>query len=208
VALVGFALAASLCFSEEASAQICNGRPAFDFAPLQFGAGTSWQGVRRSAGLSAGGGSDRLFAIGSVERYTVRRFEAGAYAVALLVGTDQPLRLDNRLHFCPLVSVGFTEWSGAARGDLAAGGSVGVLARNGATLAVVPSIGILLRSARSEGTGGPDADHPFDASGTVAVGVGFTMRDRFSLWPGATIPIRASRGDMRLQIAAVYILRR
>jgi hypothetical protein len=42
----------------------------------------------------------------------------------------------------------------------------------------------------------------------MALGVGFVMRDRFSLWPGAVIPIRSFGRDVRLQIAAVYTFRR
>jgi hypothetical protein len=87
-------------------AQPCDGRASFNLSPthLEVGAGAGRRG--HAVGFAAGHGTDELFAIAAVARHTFAPDDTST-VVAATIGVDQPVRLDNRLHVCPLISVGY-----------------------------------------------------------------------------------------------------
>jgi hypothetical protein len=131
-------------------------------------------------GAGAGYGHDGLF--GSV-LVSVR-------SLTTTLGTNQPLTLDNRVHLCPLVTVGFVERRSVARGTVSAGASLGFLARNSAAVALVPAVGLRLYSE----AGG----RPF---GEASAALGITFRARLLVRPALTrafTPDRANTASIAL----------
>jgi hypothetical protein len=168
---VGLALLVGL--PRASSAQTCAGAMSFNFAPLQIGGSPGWSGEGRVATASVAAGADRLFgafSTGVTFAGADRRHVAHA-AVAL--GADQPLRLDNRLHLCPIATVSYAR--GRASGAAVAGGriAVGWVARNAAGLTIVPAAGVgVQRSAE------------------LQAAVGFILRGRAAITPRVTFARR------------------
>jgi hypothetical protein len=179
---------AFLWSASDADAQICDGRAAFDLAPAQLGFHTAWTSDGHGTGLSLGAGRDRLFAIGSVERHSL--VEAPAYRVAGTIGTNQPLRLDNRLHLCPMFGAAYTRQVEANRLGVAAGGSIGVLAKNSEALAVIPTLGVRIYNVFGD-MSGAFAGHRSEPIGMVNFGVGLVILSRISLMPSVTLAFGA-----------------
>ena len=128
-----------------AEAQVCAGGLAFNFAPLQLGVVPAWSDEGPSAAASVGAGSDYVFGAVTTGWHFGHDDEPRVWRVAVDVGTDQPLRVDNRLRVCPVLTVVV-----ARRGDrssAAAGGhvAVGWVARNEPGLLVVPTAALGVR---------------------------------------------------------------
>jgi hypothetical protein len=192
----------SLWCASDADAQICDGRAAFDLAPAQLGFHTAWTSDGHGTGMSIGAGRDQLFAIGSVERHSL--MDAPAYRVAGTVGTNQPLRLDNRLHLCPMFGAAYTRRLETNRLGVAAGGSVGVLAKNSEALAVIPTLGVRICNVLGD-MSGAFAGHTSDPLGMLNFGVGLVILDRISLLPrwGPRSAARTRRPACRLQFRII-----
>jgi hypothetical protein len=68
---------------------------------------------------------------------------------------------------------------------VAADGSVGVLAKNSETLAVIPTLGVRICNVLGD-MSGEFAGHTFDPLGMLNFGVGLVILNRISLLPSAT----------------------
>jgi hypothetical protein len=147
------------------ASQICVGGLSFNFAPLQLGATAVTTSADHRAEFTAGFGTDRLFVSGRAG--VTERDGLAGFNTAIAVGANQPLRVDNRLQFCPMIAVGRTS-RGAA--DLTGHLAAGWLARNRGTLAIVPSIGVGVGTAVS-----------------LDGGVGFIIRTRFAITPRVVV---------------------
>jgi hypothetical protein len=136
-ALIGCALM-SLTASE-AAAQICAGGPAFNFAPLQIVAtvGASDRGPLASA--SVGMGTDFLFGLVSFAGLSGRGDDPNMRVLTVSAGTEQPMRVDNRLRFCPGLSLTHARRDGQGDTGLSGHLALGWVARNREYLMIVPS---------------------------------------------------------------------
>ena len=138
-----------------ADAQICAGRASFNIAPthVELDAGTNTSG--RGLGVSVGHGRDALFGIVSWSTDSAD----GAGRVGSLAGTlatDQPLSPDNKLHVCPMITVGYvSEVNGAPEQGGHVGASIAAdasrLVVNTPRLKVMPTIGLTFATTASEG---------------------------------------------------------
>jgi hypothetical protein len=175
-----------------AEAQICAGGASFNFAPTHYtlNAGTNRSG--QGIGLSVGHGTDALFGIVSGATRTVadaRRI----HSIAGTLGTDEPLSPDNKLHICPMLTLGYVADSNAATGDrrrfgASAAVDAAMLAMNTPRMRVIPTIGIDLRF---NGVGRPAGLFAQDASrddNTFSAGVGFVIWNRLSVVPRVVVP--------------------
>ena len=191
-----------------AEAQTCDGRASFNFSPTHIEGGTMLRGGGRHLGLAAGHGSDDLFAIASLGQ---RTFDGQrSYVMAAMIGANQPVRLDNRLHVCPMASVGYVSAvrSGAetrGRGAAAADVRVGWLAANTPRLAVIPTFGV---GAQLNGLHAAGAVPHAGRSGSLSAGVGLVFRNRVSIVPGISVAVAGVGGGAALRVAAAYNLRR
>ncbi len=132
----------------------------------------------RAAGASVAAGSDRLFgAISSGLRFSA--LDRRVAHVALAVGTDQPLTLDNRLHVCPVATATYARRQGSASAGAAGHVTFGWVARNAAGLIVVPSAAFGVRYLPE---GAPDA-RPLEHAAEIQAAVGFILRGRLAVTP-------------------------
>jgi hypothetical protein len=153
----------------------------FNFAPLQIGGSPEWSEGGRAATGSVAIGSDRLFgALSTGVAFTGADRRRMAHA-AVAFGTDQPLRLDNRLHLCPIATFSY-----ARRQDVSTAGAgghvtVGWVARNASNLTIVPSAGFGVRHR-------PHSAH--DHLAELEAAVGFILRGRAAITPRVTFARR------------------
>ena len=141
-----------------ADAQICAGRAPFNAHRIQAGGSAAMWSGGGELGAAAGGGTDRVFGLASVARGST---DGARYrAILATAGTDQPLTLNNRLHACPMLSVGY-RWGEADRPDPSPSGAavaaalhLGYLAVNRRRAAVAPTVFLALsREPALTGTG-------------------------------------------------------
>ncbi|MQA30710.1 MAG: hypothetical protein GEU82_12880 [Luteitalea sp.] len=199
---------AAVCTRDEVSAQICDGRGAFNVTPVQLelrGASTT-DGM--AVGASAGFGSDQLFAAGSISRRTQSGVDDPEYGFAGIVGTDQPISPDNRFHACPIAGIFYTGWSGSMRLGVMAGGSAGMLARNDTTLAVIPTLGLSFRTTIGDTAIESRRASLFHRPGIVTFGVGLVVRNRVSFQPAASLAFGGGGATPGLHVAVSYNLAR
>jgi hypothetical protein len=166
-----------------AEAQLCAGGMAFNFAPLQIGAAPAWSDEGPSAAASVGAGSDYVFGAVTTGWHFGQDDDPRVWRIAVDVGTDQPLRVDNRLRVCPVVTV-----VAARRGDrssAAAGGhvAVGWVARNEAGLLVVPTASLGLRHRAEHAA----IQNPLEHAIELDAGVGVIVNARIAVTPRVTI---------------------
>jgi hypothetical protein len=166
-----------------AEAQICAGGMAYNFAPLQVGVVPGWSDEGTSAAASVGMGSDYVFGAVTTGWHSGGDDEPRVWRVAVDVGTDQPLRVDNRLRVCPVLTV-----VAARRGDrssAAAGGHValGWVARNEPGLLVVPTAALGLRHRAEH----PAAQRPLEHAIELDAGLGVVLHARVAVIPRVTV---------------------
>jgi hypothetical protein len=194
-----------------ADAQICAGRASFNLAPSHFelDAGANRRG--RGIGLSVGHGTDALFGVLSGASHTITG-AGSVHVFAATLATDQPLSPDNKLHVCPMISLGYM--SGAP--GTADGGRVGasaaadaaMLAVNTPRLRVIPTISIDLLF---NGVGRTTALFAQDASrdyNTFSAGLGFVIWNRLSVVPRVVVPFRSVRHGAFHMTVGYNVLRR
>jgi hypothetical protein len=167
-----------ICVARAASAQICAGSMAFNYAPLQFGATPEWSAGTTAAIGSVAAGSDRLFGTFAAGLISPQAAGDRIPHAALAVGTDQPLSLDNRWHLCPIATLAYAHGEGSAAG---VGGrvAIGWIARNAAGLSIVPSAAVGVRQM-------PGAQSaPLQHMAELQAAIGFILRGRLAVTPRA-----------------------
>ena len=166
-----------------AEAQLCAGGMPFNFAPLQFGVAPAWSEEGRSAAASAGAGSDHVFGAVTSGWHFGQDDDARVWRVAVDVGTDQPLRVDNRLRVCPVLTV--VAARRADRSSAAAGGhvAVGWVARNVAGLLVVPTASLGLRHRAEHAA----SQNPLEHAIEMDAGLGVILNARIAVTPRVTV---------------------
>ena len=191
----------TLCGASLAEAQLCAGGMAFNLAPLQIGVAPAWSNDGSSMAASVGTGSDYVFGAVSTGWHFGQDDEPRVWRVAVDVGTDQPLRVDNRLRVCPVLTV-----VAARRGDrssAAAGGhvAVGWVARNKAGLLVVPTASLGLRHRAEHAAIQNPLEHAIEMDG----GLGLILNARIAITPRVTVawPRRFARTTTFALIANV-----
>jgi hypothetical protein len=202
--LAAAAISAALMILSNASfaeAQLCAGEMAFNFAPLQIGAAPAWSDEGPSAAVSVGAGSDYMFGAVTSGWHFGQDDDPRVWRVAVDVGTDQPLRVDNRLRVCPVLTVVV-----ARRGDrssAAAGGhvAVGWVARNAAGLLVVPTASLGLRHRAEHAA----IQNPLEHAIEMDAGLGLILNARIAVTPRVTVawPRRFARTTTFALIANV-----
>jgi hypothetical protein len=197
---------AAVCSQGELSAQICDGRAAFNVTPVQLEIRAALSTDGRFVGSSAGVGRDRLFGAGSISRGTDPDRRSPEYTLGGTVGTDQPISPDNRFHACPFVGIFYTGWSDGMRLGFVAGGSAGMLARNDATLTVIPTLGLRFRPRISGEPVEPERTSHLDSFGAVTFGVGLVVRNRLSFQPAASLAFGRGGAAPGLHVAVSYNL--
>ena len=162
-----------------AAAQTCAGAMSFNFAPLQFAGVGQVSAAGPGAAASVAAGTDRLF--GAISSgMTFAELDRRVAHVALAVGTDQPLRVDNRLHGCPVVTVTYAR-GGEGGGAAGIGGhvSLGWIARNAADVMIVPAAQL----GYSQMPAAAPAARPLEFAAQIQAAVGFILRGRFAVTP-------------------------
>jgi hypothetical protein len=168
----------TICLARASWAQTCAGAMSFNFAPLQVGGAAQVSAGGRAAAASVAAGTDRLFsAISSGLRFA--EFDRRVAHVALAVGTDQPLTLDNRLHICPVATAAYARRQGRAAAGAGGHVTLGWVARNAAGLMVVPSAGFGVSHMPDTA---PDA-RPQKHAAEIHGAVGFILRGRLAVTP-------------------------
>ena len=195
-----------------AGAQTCAGRTSFNLAPTHFGLDAGTNGSGRGFGGSVGYGTDALFGIVSGATHAV----SGAGSVeglVLTLATDQPLSPDNKLHVCPMITVGYVSDSNSATGHgvrigASAAADASMLTMNTPRMRVIPTIGIDLRF---NGVGRTASLFAQDASrndSTFSAGIGFVIWNRLSLVPRVVIPFDSVTQSGLLMTVGYNLLRR
>ena len=113
--------------------------------------------------------------------------------LAVTLATDQPLSPDNKLHVCPMITVGYVS---DANGTTGQGGRIGasaaadasMLTMNTPRLRVMPTIGIDLRFNGVGRTIGLFAQDASRNDNTFSAGIGFVIWNRLSLVPRLIVP--------------------
>jgi hypothetical protein len=173
-----------------AAAQMCTGRASFDSMSLQLRGAGAFSASQRQAALAVAHGTDRLFT--QAAGHFDSRSPLGRYALTAGIGTDQPLTPDNRWHVCPIVEVvyGWRPSAGrdAASVELSARGSIGLLALNSASAAVIPTLTLGLRRAypvsrAAAGSGGNAL--------SIGGGLGIVLRRGIAFRPGFVLLLGA-----------------
>jgi hypothetical protein len=177
-----------------ADAQTCAGRTSFNLAPTHFGLDAGTNGSGRGFGASLGSGTDALFGILSGATHAV----TGAGSVeglAVTLATDQPLSPDNKLHVCPMITVGYMSDSNGTTGHGRIGASAAadasMLTMNTPRLRVMPTIGIDLRFNGVGRTIGLFAQDASRNDSTFSAGIGLVIWNRLSLVPRLIVPFDA-----------------
>src|SRR5688500_2107132 len=107
-----------------ARAQLCAGAPSFNRAPIQLGLAPSIAAGELRLGLYGAAGTDLVFGSAGVAREPAGGTHGGRRWI-VRVGSNQPIRLDNRLHLCPLAGLSWTEgWTAPDPSGLRVSGGV------------------------------------------------------------------------------------
>lgn len=174
-----------------ADAQVCSGRSSFNLANThaELNMGASRSG--RAVGISVGHGADALFATVAGTRHWLEG-ERDIYTVAGLIGSDQPLTPDNRLHACPMLTLAYErDASGTSRGGrvgVSASGDASLMLVNTGTMRVMPTIALDLRLTGVSRIAALLAHEAGRHRSTFSGGVGFVMWNRLSIAPRVVIP--------------------
>jgi hypothetical protein len=192
--------AAAIATATPATAQICAGRQAFGYAPLQATGEAAFTGDGPRVGIALAGGGDGLFggALVSLDD----RSSPSHVSLGALLGTDQPLSVDNRFHGCPAVIVQHTNegWGAPARRlRVSAALNAGMLLRNAPHIAVVPTIGLTLHHQRESGG--------HTTFGALTAGLGIVFTRGIAVGPMLEIPVGPSPDSLSFIAAASFALR-
>jgi hypothetical protein len=161
-----------------AAAQTCAGAISFNFAPLQVAGNAQVSEGRSAAAAAIGVGTDRLFGVIS-SGLSFAELDRRVAHVALAVGTDQPLRVDNRLRGCPIVTVTYAREQGSAAVGVGGYLTLGWIARNAADVMIVPSA----RLGVSQIPGAASEVRPLEHAAEIQAAVGFILRGRLAVTP-------------------------
>lgn len=177
-----------LCTPAGGSAQICAGRASFDYRPLQFRAAGAFAEGQRETAVAVAHGVDRLFVQADAAYDPRSRVSRHAFSAA--VGTDQPLTLNNRVHFCPLVTLAYG-WTpqpqrNRERVDLLAEVRIGWLSANTNAVAVIPTASLGYRRRYTPGSVLID---PGGNALTSSAGIGVVLRNGVAFRPAVSIPL-------------------
>jgi hypothetical protein len=196
-----------ICAGSDAGAQTCGGGLSFNFAPLQLGVAPAWS--PQSSGIAASGafGADRLFGVVSAKVHRTRQSDALGFAADATIGVNQPVRRDNRLHVCPMLSAGYVRAGPTKRPTVGARVAFGWLAHNGPELAVVATAGVSIGRRALSGWTDPFLVPVDKAASSVDFGVGFIVRSRYVLTPRIAFP-SGDEGHPTLAMHVSYGLRR
>jgi hypothetical protein len=158
--------------------QTCAGAMSFNFAPLQVAGAAQVSAGGSAAAASVAAGTDRLFG-GISTGMKFAELDRRVAHVALAVGTDQPLRVDNRLHGCPVVTVTYARGQDSAAVGFGGHLSLGWIARNAADVMIVPSA----RLGFSQMPDAAPAARPLEFVTEIQAAVGFILRGRLAVTP-------------------------
>lgn len=198
------ASAAILCVlllsTSPAEAQLCAGNPSFANQPYQAALTAAFTEDAHGIGGEFAAGSDLFFARAGVGVLNYRELDALATEISASAGTEFATSQSGRVLVCPLAHVVFGVGPNFRNIDissvmLGAGGSVGVIAAQSATLMVVPTFGLSVDYTRvtAEVAGNDTTDS--DTSGTASLGVGFILNENIGILPEIAIPFSAGNND-------------
>ena len=184
----------------EAAAQICAGRQTFNAAPVQAGAGVRASPSAAVLSASLGFGTNTLFGVVSGSRATAEG-SPGGHTIEAVFGSDQPMTVDNRVHFCPVLGLGY-RWAG---GESAVGEApsaraavhISRLAINGPQLVVAPTGALEL-------VWEPDAAGRRETAAIATGGLGVLFRSGFSVQAGVGLRLGTRRGDPLVVLEGRY----
>lgn len=182
-----------------ARAQLCAGAPSFNRAPIQLGLAPGVAAGELRLALYGAAGTDFVFGSAGVALEPAEGTHGGR-RWTVRVGANQPIRLDNRLHVCPLAGLSWDEGrTGADPSGLRVSGglALGALATNGHRLAIVPHVAVSLHRDRIRSRGSR-------TFGTLTTGLAAVLTNGVAAGPTLTLPFGNS--DEAIAIAATVTL--
>jgi hypothetical protein len=187
-----FAALIAFFLSPSAHAQICAGRSSFNLAPTHVEFEVGMNGSGNGAGATIAHGTDLLFGIATAVTHSAGG-NARVHTISGAIGTDQPLSPDNKLHICPVITVGYVSGSAApvdrdGRIGFSVAGDASMLIVNKPQLRIMPTIGLELRY---RGVGRTAAVFPQDLERfrTLTGGIGFVVWNRLTVVPRVVVPL-------------------
>jgi hypothetical protein len=206
LALLAWMTVALTC--RPADAQMCAGRASFDLASTHFELDAGMNKSGHGVGVSVGHGTDNLFGIGVVLTHSADQADR-VHMVAGTIGTDQPLSPDNKLHVCPMITVGYISGSDVLPNDngrfgLSVAGHASMLAVNTPRMRVVPTLGLDFRQNVGQAVSlfAQDARRTYH---TFTTGIGFLIWNRLSLVPRVVVPF-GSISQTGVEVTVAYNL--
>ena len=173
-----------------AAAQICAGRQTFNAAPVQAGARVRASSSAAVLSGNLGFGTNTLFGVVSGSRTTAEE-SRGQYSLEALFGSDQPMTVDNRVHFCPVLGLGYRWPDGGGEGR----GAVARAALHISRLAVNRHERVVAPTAALELVWEPDAAGRRETAAIASGGVGVLFRSGFSVQAGLGVRLGTRRRE-------------
>ena len=187
-------------WSAGAAAQICAGRQTFNAAPVQAGAGVRASSSAAALSGNLGFGTNTLFGVVSGSRATAEE-SPGQYTLEALFGSDQPMTVDNRVHFCPVLGLGY-RWpdGGAAIGE----GPVARAAVHISRLVINSHERVVAPTAALELVWEPDGAGRRETAAIASGGLGVLFRSGFSLQAGLGVRLGTRRREPLVVVEGRY----
>jgi hypothetical protein len=199
-----FTLPIVLCLvvfsATSADAQTCAGAPSFRDNPFQIGVSAAFRDGAQGVGGSFAGGGDDIFGVAGVSVLNFSNLDSSATSVSGSIGADLQADQGGRVFVCPVGQIAFGAGPDFGAVDistftLSGGGSVGVVASQGNTLAVIPTFGLFAVHTRLTAEARGQEETESDASGLASIGVGFVFNRNVAIIPEVLVPFSAGNAD-------------
>lgn len=190
-----------------ASAQLCLGQGSFREAPLQVQGGIGFTEGAQAFGGGFGGGGRVFFGTGSLAYTNYDDLDAGSVSVGGTAGGEFRGGSQSRVYICPIGAVSFESGPDLFDGavdthslTVGYGGSLGIVASETDTFAVIPTVGAGVRHVRATLSSGTLDETGTDTFGLVTLGVGLLFNRTIALTPTIGIPVGLDEGDPQFSI--------
>ncbi len=190
--------------ANQASAQVCLGRPSFKVAPTNVSLSVDFTNGARSINGSLGFGNDRAFGAAGASYVSYSDFNASAVAFSGAAGASIPASKASGVRICPIAQLTYVNGPneesvlGTLRiksfgllGGIAVGSPVAV----SPGFAVIPNAraGVLYRHSSASFTG--DFGSSSETGGLLSAGVSLLFGTNFTFEPSISIPVGFKTND-------------
>jgi hypothetical protein len=190
-----------------AHAQICVGRAPLNQGTLQAGGGVAFTDGANAFSGFFGGGTDRGFGGVSIGRTNFSDFDSSSTDIMGFFGGGN--YFTPKVHLCALADVGYSAGPEILFVDthsvgFGGGISIGVVASETETLAVVPTFGGSVRYHRLTAKFDGESESTSETYGVIEAGLGLILNKRVAITPLISIPVGLDENDLVFSLTVSF----